>query len=107
MAETTLVAQVSEDFLGLEECRELIALGKAVEATSYRHAVSSATLPLILQTLPALLVPTLAIRGARCSQDTAPPREAHQPYGAAHGRVPLQVLQHQLQDPHAATVLGR
>jgi len=58
-----LVAHVREGIVGAEECEELIWLAKCMEAGSYRPNVTSATLPLIAQTQPELLVLTLAVRG--------------------------------------------
>jgi hypothetical protein len=59
-----LVPHVRDGIVGAEECQELIWLAKCMEAGSYRPNVTSATLPLIAQTQPELLVLTLAVRGA-------------------------------------------
>lgn len=58
------MAHVRDGVVGAEECRELIWLAKCMEAGAYRPSVTSATLPLIAQTQPELLVLTLAVRGA-------------------------------------------
>jgi hypothetical protein len=65
-----LVPYVRDGIVGAEECQELIWLAKCMEAGSYRPKVTSATLPLIAQAQPELLVLTLAVRGA--------PRDTHQ-----------------------------